>query len=193
MKKLLAILLAITMVLTLGACGSDGKKDKGETNKEENLGVEDKAVSYEEAFEKALASKYKCDASNMRDMIPDGGWEYYAELTNMTVDAFIETVIDSKEDAKEWLEESNTEYTYIVDSYEKLTEEEVEVFAECIANEYEGYISLDDIGNEGYCVEFTTKTLHNGEEEKETVETAYLIKINDNWYAIYDSGRFFCR
>ena len=179
MKKLLAILLALTMVLTLGACGSGSKKDKDDKKKD----------SYKTALENALEFKFNFDTSKTEELAPEAIWNYYSDTIGE--EDIIGYINEEYESRKQSLEEYDEDYEYTVEAYEELEAEEVAELAEDVEYYYDGYISASDIDDKGYYAEVIVEYLCEGEVEDEEVYDIILIKIDGKWYAVCENGEFF--
>ena len=97
MKKLLAILLALCMVMSLAACGAEDKdeeKEEKKTEAAESVDKEDKEdkKSPEDEFTPAVelyADILTGDVSNFEKTLPAAMWEALAEGNGVTEDDII--------------------------------------------------------------------------------------------------------
>lgn len=184
MRKLLAILLAITMVLTLGACGSGSKKDKDdEKDKKSGSG-------YEEALDMALAYFFEFDTKNTQKLMPDFLWSAMAEEEGMETDEAVAYFNESAEDTKADYEAEGIEIEYEVAELEKLDEDDLDELLEDVADNYDGYLSMDDFGDQGYYAYVTSEYYSDGELLEEGDYDLCVIQIDGGWYVVSDYGNF---
>lgn len=187
MKKLLAILLALTMVLTLGACGSD-KKDKDD---KEDKGDKKGGSGYEQAFERAMKTYLEFDSTDVKPIVPDVVWEEAAEMYNMDVDELVADVTEEVEEDKASYEEEGISYTYEIGEYEKLDSDALAEIKESIADCHES-IDEEDIGDTAYSAWVYYEVTYEYEDEtEEEEEQFFIVEIDGKWYVAYDFG-FFC-
>jgi hypothetical protein len=117
--------------------------------------------------------------------------EEEADEEDMTVDEFIDELVEDVEAEKEEAEELGVSVSYEIGEYEKMDKDDVADLKEDIADNYD-CIDEDDIGNKAYKVEVSYEI--NYEEFDETNEDdmeLFVVKINGDWYVVSEDGWFF--
>lgn len=150
MKKLLAILLTMVMMLSLAAC-SEGeaeiqvdadKQGSSEQQKpelqtpEQGESVEESGRSIEQAL-KVWENIWNGDMSGYKEMAPEELWEQHKKLYGDEYEGWLE---DSQASLKEGVDQSmqlNGKITLAIKNREQLSEEDVAMIAEAVANMYE--------------------------------------------------------
>ena len=186
MKKLLAILLALAMVLTLGACGSD-KKDKDD---KEDKGDKKGGSGYEQALDMALEYFFHNETKNVKKLIPEFMMEAWAEEEGMALDETYDYLIMEAEDNQTFHEDYGIEVEYTIEETEKLDADDLEELLEDVADVYAEYLSMDDFGDEGYYAYVTSEVYEEGELIEEGDYDVCMIQIDGGWYAVSDYGTF---
>ena len=194
MKKLLAILLALTMVMSLAACGSDSKdedKDDKKTEAADSVDKEDndednKADASRKALDDYIAVACEYDEDLYESVVPDEIWEYYAEMNDMTKDEFIEYSYDLD---MELYEEYNITTECEVLSYEKADEDKTDEIISDIVINYD-FIEESDIGDVVYGAVVKVELSVNGEAQEPEEGTVYIVEFDGIWYVVSENGEF---
>ena len=169
MKKLLCVLLAALMLLSLCACGMLDSSDKEE---------EDSYMQPLDDFMDYITGD--ATLKTIQRMMPDEAWEYREEEHDLTPDYIWEVYQENRAGVVEGDEEEfgpNLKYHYEVVDDRKLDKDELEDLKEEL--EYYG-IDPDDV-KEAYEVDFEATI--SGDYDEETAENTYtVVKIGKTWY-----------
>lgn len=199
MKKLLALLLALVMILTMAAC-SDSKKDDEKDEKEEKTTQseekepaeeqeeseeseeqeepQEEAAPYVDELENYItAMVVAVEKSDLEKIAPAEVWAVMAE----DMDAFYENYVEQQEASLEELmeeygEDVDVEYEILEET--EMTEEELEEAKEYLETTYG--IEADSV-KEGYILKVQLTTFGSEKEDVEEVEVPVL-KIGSTWY-----------
>ena len=192
MKKLLAILLAVLMVMSLAACGSEKADDEKDEPKKESTtsaaDVEDDVVVEEEeeelpSYDPALdiyCDLLLGDTTDIEKTLPEEVWLVAAENLEMT-----------KEDTVAELASAFAIYEgiFLDATYEVVSEEDA---AEEIADiqDYLADNSLESEIEAAYALELTwtcdaDETL--GVEDQTVEEKVYVIFVDGEWYVLVET------
>lgn len=199
MKKLLALLLALVMILTMAAC-SDSKKDDEKDEKEEKTTQseekepaeeqeeseeseeqeepQEEAAPYVDELENYItAMVVAVEKSDLEKIAPAEVWAVMAE----DMDAFYENYVEQQEASLEELmeeygEDVDVEYEILEET--EVTEEELEEAKEYLETTYG--IEADSV-KEGYILKVQLTTFGSEKEDVEEVELPVL-KIGSTWY-----------
>lgn len=199
MKKLLALLLALVMILTMAAC-SDSKKDDEKDEKEEKTTQseekepaeeqeeseeseeqeepQEEAAPYVDELENYItAMVVAVEKSDLEKIAPAEVWAVMAE----DMDAFYEKYVEQQEASLEELmeeygEDVDVEYEILEET--EVTEEELEEAKEYLETTYG--IEADSV-KEGYILKVQLTTFGSEKEDVEEVELPVL-KIGSTWY-----------
>ena len=197
MKKLLALLLAMAMILTLTACGGDKDDDKGVANKPEEVAkafvkaelyndVKELkglwAYDYEAMIKDETLDEYGTEA----DFFEEAG-EEYGEDINSWNDAY--AVV--KKYQKEYMEErygKDFKVSITVTDTVEMDEDELAWTVEDLIDSYEDYVDESDLNKVKEGVIVTVDIVIEGDEgEDEETYDVYLIKVDGKWkVADYD-------
>lgn len=198
MKKLLAILLAILMVMSLAACGSEKTDDETDAPKTEDTtaaadadeGAQDVEEEEEElpTYEPAL-DVFKLllvgDTTDIETVLPEEVWLAAAEGLDTTKEDAIDQLASSFE---------MLEGVFVACEYEVVSEEDASDKIEDI-QEFLADYSLESEIEAAYelklvwHIEMDEMYATEGEEEQE--ETAYAILVNGEWYILSDTYEWY--
>ena len=188
MKKLLALLLALVMILSLAACGSEDDDDdresrKSKKSKETTEAVKVESGSYEDAIELVL-KLYTADLSksDFEKMLPADFWAYMESEENMTIDECYEMVADGMDEQYEYMEEmygKDFKVTYEILNKEKAPEEDVADFLETMEDMYG--LDADDFGD-AYEIQFSATVSGSEGEDTQEMDMGF-IEYKGQWYA----------
>ena len=188
MKKLLALLLALVMVLSFAACGSENDDDDRESRKskksKETTGAEKvESGSYEDAIELVL-KLYTADLSksDFEKMLPADMWAYLEDEEGLTADDCYDMVTEDMDEQREYMEElygKNYTVTYEILNKEKASESEIEEFLETMEEKYG--LDPDDFGD-AYEIEFSATVSGSEDEETQEMEMGF-VEYKGAWYA----------
>ena len=207
MKKLLALLLAISMLLCFAACGESEDKDKDENKGDKNESTSQKedssskkddsiyAESYEE-FMDNMCKFYAGDADMYKTCFPIAYWNYILEQEETNEKAVIEELETQFADSTASMEEQfgkNLEYKVETVSKEKLSNEEIEKMGAAL-NSYCDIIEADLL-TDGY--KSVVKATVKGDKAQESNDTeCYIVEYDGYWYSIRyfeEDGKAFFR
>ena len=198
MKKLLALLLAMIMVvsmLALASCGSsddddddddekteETKKDKDDDddkNNDDDKKAEDDS-DYEDAVELFVDVFYKGKTDKIKKVFPKAMIEYAAEDEGVTeqdiYDMFIEQA-DSVVEAAEARFGEDYKVTYKITDSEKVGKSDLKDIKEFLS---ENGVDEDDV-TEAYAITIELKIKGEDDENSNEIKTN-AIKIDGNWY-----------
>ena len=191
MKKLLALLLAMAMILTLTACGGDKDDDKGVANKPEEVAKAFvKAELYNDVKELKGLWAYDYEAMIQDETLDEYGTEEdffeeageeYGEDINSWNDAYAMV----KKLQKEYMEErygKGFKVTVSADKSIKMDEDELDDLIDDLKDEYEGYVNRSDLNDvqEGVIVPVTIVIKGDNQEQEQTYGV-YVIKLGKKW------------
>lgn len=196
MKKLLAILLAVLMVMSLAACGSEKADDEKDEPKKESTttaaDVEDDVVVEEEeeelpSYEPAIdifCDILLGDVTDLEKTLPEEVWLVAAE----GLDTDKQGAIDELASSFVMLDGIFTSMEYEVVS-EKDAADEIEDIQEFLA----GY-GLETEIEAAYVLELSWKyemsETYEGEDDGED-ETAYAILVDGEWYLLSETYEWY--
>lgn len=213
MKKLLALLLAIVMVLSLAACGGDEDKNNGGNNEGannqggnnegannqggnneggNNQGGESQAQdTYQAAIERLVKCSLMGDLEGLEKLAPEDFWKFY-EQTGMPRKSMIDEAAYScgvmNEAVKEQYGDKVT-YTINITAKEDFDAAMMATIAACL-KEQKGI--PEDKFTAG-CQVTADVSLKGNDEGVQTIETAVL-QIDGQWYCasamIWDEGAY---
>lgn len=192
MKKLLAILLALVMVLSLAAC-SEGdaeveiEEEKGSSEEkapEKGNSTEETGRSIEAALD-IWKEIWNGDMSRYEEMVPEALWEQYKDVY---ADGFEEWLENSQAGLKDSVNDSlekNGKMTLEIVDREELADEDVAMIAEAVTNMYE----LD--GDQVKAAYKLDVEASYEKAEKESGEM-FAMQYGEDWYLImytvYEKG-----
>ncbi len=173
MKKLLALLLASVMLLSLAACGGDDGGNDAEKS------------TYKTAvqiYEKLLNGK----SSDLKKSLPSEFWDDLKDTSNMSFSDAKEYFDNMMSSVKSYYGESYSATIEILEE-KKTNADELNALINKMMNQYD-YISQDSI-SEAYELQLQMKMTSNmGNEEEEAI--FFAAKMGNSWYIIDEDGRF---
>ena len=187
MKKLLAILLALCMVMSLAACGAEDKdddKDEKKTEAAESVDKEDKEdkKSPEDEFTPAVelyADILTGDVSNFEKILPAAMWEALAEGNGVTEDDIISQLANAYALFGDIFVDAEIEITDAVSAADEIDDME-----EALAK-YQADFEIDD----AYDIEIEW-SYEVADEYKDQMDTNgetinwYVISVDGEWYVL---------
>ncbi len=196
MKKLLAILLALVMALSLAAC-SEGdaeveiKEEKGKTEEkaeEEKGKTEEIPEESGRTVEEALAvweDIWNGDMSGYDEMVPDALWAQYKSVYAEEYDQWLANSQESLKSSVDESQELKGKINMKILNREELPEEDVALIAEAVTNMYE--LKGDQV--KAACKLNVEVTYENAESESGEM---CAMQYGDDWYLIiytvYEKG-----
>ena len=187
MKKFIALLLALVMVLSFAACASedddDGERRKSRKSKEATEEAAAESGSYEDAIELVM-KLYTADLSksDFEKMLPADVWTYLEDEEGMTVDDCYDLVAGDMDEQYEYMEEmygKNFKVTFEVVNKEKASEEDMADFLETMEDMYG--LDADDFGD-AYEIEFSATVSGSEGEDTQEMEMGF-VEYKGVWYA----------
>ena len=191
MKKWLALLLAVTMVLTLTACGDKKDDDKGTANKPEEVAKAFvKAELYNDIKEVKGLWVYDYEGMLKDETLEEYGTEedFFEEISEEygeDINSWNAAYAQVKKLQKEYMEErygENFKLSVSADEPIEMDEDELEYLIDDLEDEYEGYIdesALKEV-KEGVIVPVTI-TIKGDNQEQEQTYGVYVIKMGKKW------------
>lgn len=188
MKKLLALLLALVMVLSFAACGSEDDDDDSRSSRrsrKDKTSQEDPqepvSAGYEAAI-KRIVNVMSCDISKneLKKMFPQECWDYFEEEEDMTLDDCYDMISESLKEQKEDLEDEfgkDFEVSYKILGKNDVPEDEMDEF-KGIVDEMYG-IKASAIGD---CYEIELELTISGTEEETDEDSWHVVEIDGVWY-----------
>ena len=202
MKKFLALLLAVLMILSLAACGKDaddsGNNNAGNNNAsnsagENNQGGENNQVA--DTWEAAVERLAKCtamgDTENLEKLAPEAFWLNY-EKSGLPRSSMLDEAAYASEASYAYFQGQLGEdltYTLNIDSKEDVDAATLATIASCM-EEQKG-IAADQVT--AACKVTATITVKGTAEIPQMLETT-AIQIDGQWYCamvmIWDEGAY---
>ena len=169
MKKLICVLLALVMVLSLTACGANG--------------------SHKSVVKTLFASIEKGDAEKMLSLFPEEVLEAMEENLGDEDEVleYFEDAMDSLMDEFEDMYGDDIKITYEIEDEDELDEDDIDE----IIDFYEEYLDADLDIEAAY--ELEVEATIEGEDDDDTDEmTIFVIKIDGKWYLdLYNTSGLF--
>lgn len=172
MKKLLALLLAIVMIMSFAACNSE--KDNDNNQKSSN--------SYNTALNNYQAV-LNGNAEKLTSLAPNEIWEWAEENGNVTQTDVKRVYKDQYEDLKEELEEEfgkNTTIKITVTDKKEMSKKDIHEIGESLEASYD----LDG-GEITAGWEIDAEIAYKGKDDNTEIETElHIVKIGNQWYVV---------
>ena len=167
MKKLLAILCALAVLVSLAACSSSKSKD------------EKSGGSYKDAvttYEKLMNG----DIKQIKNLLPPEIIDLYEEESGDSIEAYMDELEESYADFIEEAEYDygdNVKFTISIAEKTECDEDRIEQIQVALEDEYD--IEFDVKAAYEVVLEMTTK----GSEDSDTdEEEAFILQLGKNWY-----------
>ena len=190
MKKLLAILLALCMVMSLAACGAEDKdddKDEKKTEAAESVDKEDKEdkKAPEDEFTPAVelyADILTGDVSDFAKTLPAAMWEALADGNNTTEDDIIDQLASAYSLFGGIFLAADAEIVDVENASDEIADMEEAL------SKYQADFEIED----AYAIEVKW-TYEVAEEYKDQMDASddadnwYVISVDGEWYVLSES------
>jgi len=160
MKKIICVLLALVMMLSLTACGANG--------------------SYKAVVKTMVKSMEDCDAEKMLKLFPEEVMEILYENYDDDIDELIEELEDSMKDTMDYYEDEygrNIKLSFEIDDADELDEDELDD----LMDNYYDYMDVDIEIKKAY--ELEVELIIEGKKDEDSEDaTMTVIKVGNKWY-----------
>ena len=190
MKKLLAILLAVLMVMSLAACGSEKADDETDAPKIEETTTpvtepeEEELPSYEPALD-IFAGLTTGDTTDIEKVLPEEVWLAAAEGLDTTKEDAIDQLATSFESMEGIIISSEYEIASEEDASDEIEDIQEFLAGYSLKSEIEAAYKLELVWN----IEMNDLYAVEGEEVLE--ETAYAILVDGEWYLLSETYEWY--